>query len=483
MAFNFNKAVQDDSKNGVGFKSSDFQKMFVDEAPSMGYISSKAPCEFILVPPHASYGASTTLTSGGFRQDSLRGVVPTLGQYGIDWVMVYRKIGNNPDPRKRKDVLAVNMIETEDGMTVNAEKDWGNGYKSPMYKLREYLWKCGGEHKYDKTQRRSVPTVAVDTSSARYKRAIELVPIDGNDLNAPLGRAARTMFLQGFLVNNAGISYTTDEEGNPSWPKHKILMINQVSAIKSREDARVKEGFYDAWFERTDGFAINPEQINEMYGDVSSSESAQLAWEQGFKHSDFGVNQKLVTFKSYPSGPAGIATYCCTAQNLSERMGANYKLPDEILRKVKPFSEYILNTNEQLQIQWLLELFPGDEWAFIEAGLISDGSNRVSMANSGYSPEVEQHQIPAPAAILAPAIPSRPTVMPSRPTAMPSMPGSKPTAMPSVPSMPSMPSMPKVPQSSAVPGSSPAAIPTAEDLSSKMKTLITKLHNNSNNNA
>ena len=227
---------------------------------------------------------------------------------------------------------------------------------------------------------------------------------------------------------------------------------------------------------------MNPEQINEMYGDVSSSESAQLAWEQGFKHSDFGVNQKLVTFKSYPSGPAGIATYCCTAQNLSERMGANYKLPDEILRKVKPFSEYILNTNEQLQIQWLLELFPGDEWAFIEAGLISDGSNKVSMANSGYSPEPEHHEIPAPVARSAPApvMPSRPTAMPSmpsRPTAMPSM----PTAMPSVPSMPSMPSMPKAPQPSAA----PVAMPTAasEDLSSKMKTLITKLHNNSNNNA
>ena len=66
MSFNFNKAIHDDSKNG-GASRSDFQKIFNDEAPGLGYLSSKAPCEFILVPPHPSHGASAAMTSGGFR--------------------------------------------------------------------------------------------------------------------------------------------------------------------------------------------------------------------------------------------------------------------------------------------------------------------------------------------------------------------------------------------------------------------------------
>ena len=464
MAFNFNKAVQEDSKNGGGFKSSDFQKMFNDEAPSLGYLSSKAPCEFILVPPHPTYGASTAMTSGGFRQDQLRGVVPTLGQYGIDWVMVYRKIGNDPDPKKRKDILAINMVEGPDGMAVQTERDWGNGYKSPMYKLREYLWKAGGGHKYDKNQRRSVPTINVDTSTARYKRALELVPIDNNDLNAPLGRAVRTMFLQGFVVSNAGINYTTDEEGQPCWPRHKILMINQVSAIKSREDARIKEGFYDAWFERVDGLAMDPEVIVSQFGDISHSEQSQMAWEAGFKHADFGTTQKLVTFKSFPSGPAGIASYGCTVQNLADRFGPNYVLPDEVLKKVHPFSDYILENNEKLQIQWLLELFPGDEWAMAEAGIISDGSNKVSMAGT-------QDLRPAPA-IPAPVVPASPAPIASAPRPV------QPVSAPAIPVA--------VPSPSAIPAAAPApAIPSAggPNLSAQMKAMMDKLHGNSQKNA
>lgn len=441
MGFNFNKAVQQNEGNtSSGFKSSDFQKMFNDDAPTIGYISSKGPCHFILVPPHPMYNSSTALTSGGFRQDKERGVVPTLGQYGIDWVMVYRKMGNDPDPRKRKDILAINMIDGPDGMTVQTEREWGNGYKSPMYKFREYLWKCGGGHKYDKTQRRSVPTINVDTSTARYKRALELVPVDNNDLNAPLGRAVRTMFLQGFVVENAGISYLKDDEGQPCWPRHKILMINQVSAIKSREDARMKEGFYDAWFERTDGLPMDPDTIMNTYGDISQSEEAQAAWEAGFKHADFGVNQKLVTFSSYKAGPAGIATYTCSVGNVADQLG-NYALPDEVLQKVRPFSDYILENNEKLQIQWLLELFPGDEWLLAEAGIISDGSSRVAM--SGFSAPapmpavIPSAPIPAPVAVVAPKVPT---------PATPAMPKMATPAIPSMPRIgtPAAPSMPKV---------------------------------------
>ena len=442
MGFNFNKAVQQNEGNtSSGFKSSDFQKMFTDEAPTLGYISSKGPCHFILVPPHPTHGASTSLTSGGFRQDKERGVVPTLGQYGIDWVMVYRKIGNDPDPKKRKDILAINMIDGPDGMSVQTEREWGNGYKSPMYKFREYLWKCAGGHKYDKNQRRSVPTINVDTSTARYKRALELVPIDNNDLNAPLGRAVRTMFLQGFIVENAGISYVKDEEGQPCWPRHKILMINQVSAIKSREDARNKEGFYDAWFERTDGLPMDPETIMNTYGDISQSEEAQLAWEAGFKHADFGVNQKLVTFSSYKAGPAGIATYTCGVQNLSDQFGPNYALPDEVLQKVRPFSDYILENNEKLQIQWLLELFPGDEWLLAEAGIISDGSNHVSMG--GFSAPTSVAAQPKPAPIATPAVAA---VAKAPATAAPTMPKVASPAVPSMPKVasPAIPSMPKM---------------------------------------
>jgi len=481
MAFNFNKAIYEDSKNNVVSRSSDYQKIFNDDAPSMGYISSKAPCEFILVPPHASYGASAAMTSGGFRQDSTRGVVPTLGQYGIDWVMVYRKVGNDPDYKKRKDILAINMMEGPDGMTVQTERDWGKGYMSPMYKLREFLWRTGGGHKYNKALRRSEPTINVDTSTAKYKRAHELVPVDGNDLNSPLSKGVRTMFLQGFMVNNAGINYTVDEEGQPCWPRHKILMINQISAIKSREDARTKEGFYDVWFERADGINMDPEYIIDHFGDVSQSETAQTNWEAGFRHSDFAVKQKLVTFSSYPSGPAGIATYTCAVQNLSDRFGEQYVLPDEVLKKVRPFSDYILENNEKLQIQWLLELFPGDEWAFIEAGIIQDGSNSVAMG--GFS-------VPTPAPTPVTVI-STPVVQPAvqPPVARAPMFTTKPpyTTPESVSSVtkPKAPPIPVAPVANSAPTVPPVAAPVnlsagGPDLSSQMKALMSKLQNNVN---
>jgi hypothetical protein len=292
-------------------------------------------------------------------------------------------------------------------------------------------------------------------------------------MNAPLGKGVRTMFLQGFVMNNAGINYTMDEEGQPCWPRHKILLINQLSAMKSREDARTKEGFYDVWFERTDGIGMDPEYIVNHFGDVSESESAQMNWEAGFRHADFALNQKLVTFSSYPSGPAGIATYACSVQNLSNRFGQHYMLPDEILKKVRPFSDYILENNEKLQIQWLLELFPGDEWAMVEAGIISDGSNKVSMH---ISPVAAQDQnVPAPVYAPAPAIPAARSVSAAPVPVMP------------LPVAPITNPVPPVP--AAVSGAArrvaglavPAAPPTGElDLSSQMKALMNKLQSNTN---
>lgn len=458
MTFDINRAMYDSSANS-GKKNSDYQKIFNDEAPTIGYISSKGPCEFILVPPHPSFGASQSMTSGYFREDGLRGTVPTLGQYGLDWAYVYRKVGSG-DPKSRKDILAINMVETDDGMVIQAEGEWGRGYKSPMYKLYEYLWRTGGGHKYDKQARRSIPSIAVDMNSPQTRRALELVPIN-NDLNAPLGRAVRTLFLQGFMIKSAGLDYTVTEQGEPCWPKHKILMINQVSAIKSRQDAKDKEGFYDAFFERTDDIAMDRRSVNEAFGDVANNPDALAAWEAGFLHSDFAAQQKLLTFSSYSSGPAGIATYRCNVANLSDRYGAGYALPDEVLSQVRPFSDYILLNTEELQKQWLQELFVGDEWALIGAGIMNDNSVRIAV------PEMPAPTpaavVPAPIPVAAPSIP--------RPTA--------PTAKAPAPASP------KIPTPSAAkpaPATAPAAAakskaPTAAgvDLSDRLMVMVNRL--------
>ena len=398
MTFDINRAMYDSSKSDSTKKNSDYQKIFNDEAPTIGYISSKGPCQFILVPPHPMHGAAQTMTSGFFREDGIRGTVPTLGQYGLDWAYVYRKVGSG-DPKTRKDILAINMIEGEDGMIIKAEGEWGRNYKSPMYKLHEFLWKTGGGHKYDKMARRSVATLPVDFNSPQTKRALELVPIS-NDLSAPLSRAVRTLFLQGFVVKNAGIDYTVNEEGQASWPKHKILMINQVSAIKSREDAKDKEGFYDSFFERTDGVAMSREAIVQAYGDVSEDIEAMMAWEAGFLHGDFATQQKLLTFSSYSSGPAGIATYRCQTTNLADTYGG-YALPDEVLQQVRPFSDYILLNTEELQKQWLQELFVGDEWALIGAGVMEGNSVRIAV------PEIP---VTTPVPVPVVAVPTAPVI-------------------------------------------------------------------------
>lgn len=414
--FDINKAMYDSSVNDGSKKNSDYQKIFNDEAPTIGYISSKGPCEFIMVPPHPKYGASQAMTSGYFREDNMRGTVPTLGQYGLDWAYVYRKVGSG-DPKSRRDILAINMVEGEEGMMIQAEGEWGRGYKSPMYKLYEYLWRTGGGHKYDKQARRSLPSINVDFHSPQTRRALELVPIN-NDLNAPMSRAVRTLFLQGFVLKNAGIDYTVNEEGQASWPKHKILMINQVSAIKSREDAKDKEGFYDSFFERTDGIPMNRAAVMQAFGNIAEDPEALAAWEAGFLHGDFASQQKLLTFDSYSSGPAGIATYRCMTSNLADVYGANYALPNEELEKVKPFSDYILLNNEELQKEWLLELFPDDHWALIGAGIIEVESGLVTVP-----------EMPAPAPASAPTV-AIPTAAVARTPAMPvNVPMSAPKAV------------------------------------------------------
>ena len=458
MKFDINKAMYDSNQTapeGVG--NSFFQKMFNDQAPTIGYISSKASSEMILVPPHVSHGASTNMTGGYLRGDDIRGTVPTLGQYGLDWAFVYRKIGNNPDPKKRKDILAINMVDGDDGVSVQAEGDWGRGYKSPMYILRDYLWRTGGGHKYDKLARRSLPSIKVDTSTDNYRRALELVPIDGNDLNSPLGRATRTLFLQVFLLKTAGINYTTNEDGQPCWPKHKIMMMNQVSAIKSRLDAKDKEGFYDAFFERTDGIPLDMQDIRNKFGEISEDQDALAAWEAGFLHSDFASNQKLVTFDSYSSGPAGIATYRCSVTDVSTKYGPDYRLPDDLLKNVRPFSDYILTTNQELQTQWLQELFEGDEWALIGSGVLEPNSVRIAVPEMPSPVKSNFSTPPAPIAAVRPPAPSTPI----------------PTAVVGVPNL--TPRIPSSLDSLKFPGT--PSTPTAPSISEQMRLLANKHKN------
>lgn len=463
MNFDINRAIYDSSANaGSSKRSSDYQKIFNDDAPTIGYISSKGPCEFILVPPHATFGASQAMTSGYFRDDGLRGTVPTLGQYGLDWAYVYKKVGSG-DPKSRKDILAINMVETDDGMMIHAEGEWGKGYMSPMYKLHTFLWKTGGAHKYDKVARRSIPTIQVDPNNARTRRALELVPIT-NDLSAPLSRPARTLFLQGFMVKSAGLDYTVTEDGQPCWPKHKILMINQISAIKSRADAKDQEGFYDAFFERTDGVPFDRELIERTYGDIANNPEALANWEAGFLHSDFAVQQKLLTFTSYSSGPAGIAAYRCNVSNVADRYGADYALPDELLQQVRPFSDYILLNNEKLQIEWLQELFAGDEWALIGAGIIPDNSVRIAVPEMPAPTPMELPAVPAPVvkpSVAKPAGPAKPAPAAARPV-MPANTGPKiPSVTPAAPAKPAAP---------ATPGKAP---PT--NVSNQMMAMMEKL--------
>jgi hypothetical protein len=496
-----NRAIQQDAINNPGgYRSSDWQKITNDEAPPFCYLNTKGATTFILPPPHPAHGASVDMTSGGVRGDKRGGNVPTLGQYGLDWVMVYRKVGNSEDEKKRRDILAINMVEGPDGPTIQVEREWGNGYRSPMYKLYEYLWKTAGSHKFDSNLRRATPTTSVDPTSPKVKRALQLVPPDGNGGGkgnwAPLSRGKRTMLLSGFVIRNGERDFTVDEDNNPCWPQHRIMYIDQVSAIKSREGDRHLEGFYDHWFERNDGLTLSQacdmETIQDRFGQIYDSDDAQLAWEAGFRHADFATNQKLVTWSSYKGGAAGIDTYCCTVDNLAAAMGG-YSLPEEVLMKARPIADYLAENNEQLQIQWLLEAFPGDEWALEGAGLIETGRS-VSVPSFQQDSYKDEGELPAnaselggrsvapqaPARPQAPAAPQsvRPSATPARPAA-PAQPAARPQAAVPTPPAPAAPSAPA--QGVTQVPNTPAPAVGALKISTQMKDMMEKLRNKGGN--
>ena len=407
-----NRRISDDAASGGdGNGSSEWQKILGDEAPPLSYLGTQGPCSFILVPPHPSHGASQAMTSGGVRGDEKYGYVPTLGQYGLDHVLVYRKVGNNPDRKKRRDILAINIQEGGDGPVIQVEREWGKGYRSPMYKLYDYLWRTAGGYKFDRTVKRTVPTIQVDPRSTKVRRALELCPPNdagGPESTAAIARGKRTLLLNGFMVSNVGKSYTVDESNQPCWPQQRVLLINQVTGIKSPVNARDKEGFYDMWFQRTDGVdlsqACDENYIREHFGDIYEDVDAQLAWEAGFLHSDFASVQKLVTWSSYKAGPAQMDAYCCRVDNLADAMGG-YQLPEEVLMKARPIADYLADNNEQLQVQWLLEAFAGDEWALEGAGLISAGSSvGVPDSYEGDGQEQADEAPPAP----RPSVPQAP---------------------------------------------------------------------------
>ena len=377
--YDINSYLADEvAKADTGRGSSFFQKIFNDEAPPISYISSRGECNIILLPVHSSYGSAPTMTSGGFRSDKDRGIYPTLSSYGLDWMFVYKDVGNSPDRKKRKTILSINMMEDK----ILPEQEWGNVYKSPMFRLRDYLWRLGGEHVYDSTQRRTIARKQVDLNNWQVKRALELVPPTPT-MNDPMPRPVRTLFLQGLVVSNAGTDYTTDEDGNSQWPQHRILMISQISAIKSKAVARAKEGFYDNFFAPRDPANItnvlDTKYVLGKYGDIRDNVQNRAKWEQeSFLHSDFATNLKVLTFKSYPA-QSGLPSYECLVSNMAGMYGADFQIPDDVARQIRPINNYLQENNEAKQKEWLAEVFPGDEWALIGAGVMDAPPTSVAV--------------------------------------------------------------------------------------------------------
>lgn len=455
MGFDINQAIADSTNSGNSRDSTAFQKIFNASAPPISYLSGKGPCQILVLPPHASTGADQTLTSGGFRLDKDRGVYPTLGGYALDWVYVYKDVGNSPDMKRRKSILAVNMVRDANGnMTIKPEQEWGQVYSSPMYKLREYLWRLGGEHHFDRQRRMVVPRVAVDFSNAKVRRALELVPPQSN-IGDPIGRPTRCLFVQGLMVTNAGNNYMVDENKQPCWPQHRLLMISQITAIKSKVNARQKEGFYDMFFDGPEGIdGMDPESVIQTYGDVRKDLAARIEWEKAaFKHANFATEPKLVTFSSYP-GANGISSYECKVSDAKEVFDGGIDLPESVKESIRPIGDYIIETNEQLQAQWLAELFAGDEWALIEAGVMQPNSARIAVPAMGQvrqeipvggAPDMGEDEIteevvlghPPKAAMAAPPAAPRMPTAPRAPTAV----------VPPVPAAPKAPMTPTIPSS------------------------------------
>ena len=151
--------------------------------------------------------------------------------------------------------------------------------------------------------------------------------------------------------------------------------------------------------------------------------------------------------------------------NLSDRYGAGYALPDDVLSQVRPFSDYILLNTEELQKQWLQELFVGDEWALIGAGVMNDNSVRIAVPEMPASTPAAI--IPAPAPV-APSIP--------RPTA--------PVAKVPAPASPKIPT-PSAAKAGPTPTPAPAPTPAAAkpkaptaagvDLSDRLMVMVNRL--------
>ena len=380
-----------------------FNKILKGDAPPLMYLGGNKGPTKMMIP--SIVGGDDTLTYGTFVNDTVRktGMLPLLYDYAMDWVYVYQNMGVG-DSSRRMSILAVNTITDEEGNErILAEQAWGNGYKSPMYRLQEYLWKTSGSPKFNKRQNRVEYTTPILNPAAA-----ELFPA-GNSLDAPVRRATRCLLLQGLVFENAGTNYTTDPEtGQAKWPEHRIFMVNQVTAINSATHMENKVGFYDKFLMQNDGAIVDPSAIASTYGDTITNVEARRKWEKdAFYHSDYATNPKLVEFSSQPSGAAGITAYSCAVNNMSDIYGPEYKLSVEVTQNVKPLSQYLYPCTEELQIEWLKELFAGYEWSLIGAGLMSESPTAVAVPSQ---PTVTAPVAPAaPAATVAPAAPGVPT--------------------------------------------------------------------------
>lgn len=459
---NINRTLNDANDAAHG-NNEDYNKILNNDAPPVGYLGTKGPCRMLVIPPHPSHGVDRTMTSGGFRLDEKTGVSPTLGDYALDWVYVYKNVGNDPDPKRRQNILAVDMVTNpEDGsVVVRPEQDWGRVYKSPMYKLREFLWRATGSPKFDKKSNKTSMTESVDTSSALYRRAMELMP-PGTALTNAIARPSRTMLLQGFVFENGGKEYTVNDKNEPCWPQHRVLMISQTSGIKSSVTARHREGFYDAFFVPSPNSVlgagtapgtaaeaaatVDPDSVAERYGDIVADVEARARWEaENFMHADFGSVDKLVTFESFKE--TSTVAYRCEVKNLADEYGVEYVLPEEERMKVRPISSYLIETNYDKQVEWLVELFKGDEWILEAAGVLQPSGNAVTM----YTPPAKAAPVVPPARPVA-ATPA--AVRPADAAQVYAAPATKPP----VPGAPRMPTAP-VAQAPAAPAPRAPAAP------------------------
>tara|TARA_Y100000310_G_scaffold198091_1_gene198133 strand:- start:2146 stop:3483 length:1338 start_codon:yes stop_codon:yes gene_type:complete len=439
-----NPALDIANQQGASSGESRFNKILKGDAPKLTYLGgNKGPSKFV-VPPMP--GGSSPLTHGTFVNDTIRktGMLPLMYDFALDWVYVYQNIGIG-DMSQRMSILAINTVEDDEGnKRIVAEQAWGNGYKSPMCKLQEYLWKASGSPKYNKRQNKVEYTTPVLNPAAA-----DLMP-PNSSLDAPMRRATRCLLMQGFVFENAGSNLTIDSEtGQPKWPEHRIFLINQVTAINSATHMENKVGIYDKFMMRNQGAITNPADIQKNYGNVLGDVDARMAWEKDtFYHADYATNHKLLELNSKPSGAAGITAYYCDVNNLADIYGPEYRLPDDVLNKVEPIGNYLYKSTEAQQTEWLKELFSGYEWALTGAGIMGETSTAVAVP-------VQPTEIAAP---VTPPV-AAPVVAPAAP------PVAAPVASPP-------PAIPVAPSPSA-----PVTDATGAPLDDQMKAMMDRLNN------